>query len=205
MVLEQADKPIEHVYFPEIGLLSVVAEAQPDLQIEVGIIGSEGMTGIPTILGGNRSPNATYVQVTGQAFQIATERLLSAMDRSVRLRGLMLRFVQAFLAQASQAALANGRATVEKRLARWILMSTDRLGGQALPLTHELLALMLGVRRAGVTVALSALSQRGLISTKRGVVDVLNRGGLEKMAGGLYGVAEAEYRRLLDWIPARHS
>jgi CRP-like cAMP-binding protein len=116
-----------------------------------------------------------------------------------QLRTLLLRFVQAFMTQMSQTTLATARANVEERLARWLLMAHDRLDGNELPLTHEFLALALGVRRAGVTTALRELEERSLVSVKRGVIVLEDRNGLVKLAGDLYGVPEAEYRRLTGW------
>lgn len=109
-----------------------------------------------------------------------------------------LKFAQAFMVQTAHTAIANGRATVGERLARWVLMARDRMDGDELPLTHEFLALMLGVRRAGVTEALNALEERALLRAGRGKILVLNRKGLEKFAGGYYGVPEAELRRLMS-------
>jgi CRP-like cAMP-binding protein len=113
------------------------------------------------------------------------------------MRVLFLKFVQTFMVQTAHTAIANGRANVEERLARWVLMARDRLDSDEIPPTHEFLSLMLGVRRAGVTVALSALEKRGWLRANHGRLVVLNRRGLEKVAGAYYGVPEAELRRLM--------
>jgi CRP-like cAMP-binding protein len=199
--LEEPSKPIKHVYFPEAGFASVVATSTRARQIEVGIIGREGMTGINVVMGGDRSPHATYVQVAGQAQRIKTERLRRAMQEGASLRECLLRYAQAFMIQTAHTALANGRARLEQRLARWLLMAQDRLGGNELPLTHEFLALMLSVRRAGVTIAMHLLERKGLVNPRRGLVVVADRAGLVAMANGLYGIPEEEYGRLIGWRP----
>jgi CRP-like cAMP-binding protein len=125
------------------------------------------------------------------------KELRKAMDASESLRSLLLKFVQVFMVQTTQTAIANARANIDQRLARWILMAHDRTRNGTLPLTHEFLALMLGVRRAGVTEALQSLKRRKLIDTGRNQIVVRNREGLERMARGSYGVPEKEYRRLI--------
>jgi len=202
-ILEAQNKPIRYVYFPEAGLVSVVAMGGNDREIEAGIIGRDGMTGMAVMLGTDRSPDASFVQVAGRGLGIESSALLEAMQQSATLRGCFLRFVRAFMTQMAQTTLANGRAKIEERLARWLLMASDRLNADALPLTHEFLGIMLGVRRAGVTMALQALQKRKLISSKRGAIELLNRRKLEKTANGFYGVAEAEYRRLTGWDSRR--
>ena len=154
------------------------------------------MTGIAIVLGNHRCANATYVQVAGEGRQISAQNLRAAMDRSRSMHGLFLKYVQAFMSQTAHTAIANARARLPERLARWILMAHDRVPGDRLGLTHEFLALMLAVRRAGVTEAVHDLQSRDLIETARGEIVVHDRKGLEKIAGGYYGVPEAEYRRL---------
>jgi CRP-like cAMP-binding protein len=193
---EEANKPIEHVYFPENGIVSIVAKSRHD-QAEAALIGREGMTGIPVVLGNDRWVNDAYVQVDGSGFRIAANDLRRALAKSANLRAILLAFTQAFVVQTTQTALANARGIVEMRLARWLLMAHDRLDGDELPLTHEFLALMLGVRRAGVTTTLQKLENDGLVDTKRGLVVVEDRAGLIGLADRLYGVPEAEYRRLI--------
>lgn len=193
---EEVNKPIEYVYFPEDGIVSIVAKSRHE-QAEAALIGREGMTGIPVVLGNDRWVNDTYVQVEGYGLRIAAADLRQALAKSAKLRGIFLAFTQTFVVQTTQTALANARGNVEGRLARWLLMAHDRLDGNELPLTHEFLALMLGVRRAGVTIALQKLESGELVSAKRGVIVVQDRAGLIKLADQLYGVAESEYRRLI--------
>jgi CRP-like cAMP-binding protein len=164
--------------------------------VDVGLVGPEGMTGLPVVMNDDRSPNETYVQVAGSAYRVAADDLRNALAASTSLRGLLLRYAQWFLTQTIHTALAASTATIGARLARWILMAHDRLG-DCLPFTHDLLARTLGVRRSGITDALHILEGHGLIRATRGKIDVLDRPGLIDTAGGSYGVPEAEYERLL--------
>ena len=195
--IERANMPIEAVYFPLTGMISVVA-ASGAREIEVGLIGCEGMSGTAVTLGADQSPNEVYVQVEGFAFRMSADELRNAMKESPRLRGLFLLYSQVFAIQTAQTALSNGRSIIEERLARWLLMAQDRLQRSELPLTHELLSIMLGVRRPGVTDALNALEGVGLIKASRGRVKVIDRAGIEARANGCYGIPEAEYRRLIE-------
>lgn len=182
--LESRNKRIEHVYFPESGFASVVANGVRN--IEVGIIGREGMSGLAVVLGTNENPvNETYIQVAGTGQRIAAGDLRDAIGASVGLHQVMLRYAHTFMVQTSQTALANGRSKIEERLARWLLMAADRVEGE-LPLTHEFLAIMLGVRRSGVTTALQELERTGLIAHRRGFVTIQDREGLEEHANGTY-------------------
>lgn len=195
-VMETPNRPIPFAYFFERGLASVVALGRGGRMIEVGLIGREGMTGLSLVLGDDRSANETFVQAEGEGFRVSADKLAEAMEAGPSLRQTLLLYVQAFLSQTTQTALANGRANIDERLARWILMGHDRIGGDDLQLTHEFLALMLGVRRPGVTVALHYLEGKRLIRSTRGLVTVLDRAGLEEIADGSYGVPESEYARL---------
>ena len=195
--LIEPNTPIEHVYFIEEGIASVVATSPQGRRIEAGIIGREGLTGMPILLGTDRTPHECFVQTPGSALRIRADDLRRAMAASVSLHQHLLRFVQAFAIQMGQTALANGSHVIEQRLARWLLMCHDRVDRDALFTTHEFLSLMLGVRRAGVTQTLKTLEDRGLISTKRGQVTVLDRAKLKGVAGDSYGVPEAEYARLI--------
>jgi CRP-like cAMP-binding protein len=196
-VIEEAQKPIEHVYFLEGGIASIVAVLPRGSDIEAGIIGRDGMTGIAVLLGDDRSPNETYMQVAGSGWRIRADDLRQALAASTTLQQILLRYVQAFLVQTAHSVLANGRAKLEERLARWLLMVRDRVDSDRLELTHEFLATMLGVRRPGVTEALHALEGKGVIKAVRAQVTIIDREGLEELAGGAYGVPEREYRRLM--------
>jgi CRP-like cAMP-binding protein len=177
--LETPNKPISHVYFIERGIVSIVAVGPRRLPIEVGVVGSEGFTGVSVVLGGDRSPLDTYVQVPGRANRISTAALQAVVGIHPELGASLNRYSQVFLTQIAQTALAN-----------------DRLQSDELPLTHEFLALMLAVRRPGVTVALSLLQEQGLLKVHRGAITILNRAGLLTIADKFYGVPEAELERL---------
>jgi CRP-like cAMP-binding protein len=195
--IERPNRRIDAVYFMDAGIASVVAVQADETQVEVGLIGSEGMTGTAVVLGGDQTPHSTYIQVAGEARWIKADELRKAMKASESLYALLLKYVQVFMVQTTHTAIANARAQIDRRLARWILMAHDRTGDKALPLTHEFLALMLGVRRPGVTEALQSLKRRKFIETGRNQIVVLDRNGIEKMAGNSYGVPEKEYRRLI--------
>jgi len=195
--LIEPNTPIRHVYFLDEGIASVVASTPQGRRIEVGIIGREGLTAPCVLLGTDRSPHACFIQTPGSGLRLQADALRRALAASASLHQHLLRFVQAFMVQMGQTALANGGSTIEQRLARWLLMCHDRVDGDGLAITHEFLSLMLSVRRAGVTVVLQAFEERGLITTMRGQVRVLDRAGLEAVAGDSYGLCEAEYERLI--------
>lgn len=196
--IERPNRRIDTVYFMESGIASVVALQADETRVEVGLIGREGMSGIAVVLGGNQSPHSTYIQVAGEGQRMPANELRKAMMASESLRGLLLKFVQVFMVQTAHTAIANARSHIDQRLARWILMAHDRTGDTTLPLTHEFLALMLGVRRPGVTEALQSLKRLKLIKTGRNQILVLDRKGIERAAGDSYGVPEKEYQRLIS-------
>jgi CRP-like cAMP-binding protein len=195
--LQVANRPVRDVYFPDSGLASVVAiGAGRRAQAEVAVVGWEGMTGIPVILGVDRSPCDVFMQIEGRGQRVSADNLRRCLNQSPTLLRCLLRFTHAFLMQSAYTALANAKGHIDERLARWLLMAHDRSEEDKLSLTHEFLALMLGIRRSGVTVALGHLESRGTIDMRRGAITVLDRAGLEAAANGLYGVPEAELRRL---------
>src|SRR5471030_2754115 len=193
-VLEVPNEPIDSVYFFESGIASVVAGE--GTRIEVGLIGCEGMSGLSLVMGDDRSVNSTFMQ-GGVGFRIGAREFGRALLKSKTLRLSLLRYAQVFSTQVTQTAVANGRAKLEARLARWLLMAHDRFDHEAFPFTHRFLALMLGVRRPGVTVALHFLEGYGLIKATRGLIAVIDRKGLEAHSDASYGVPEAEYERLI--------
>ena len=195
--LQSSNKTIRNVYFPESGIASVVAVGGGECrQAEVAVVGREGMTGLPVVHGTDRSPCDVFMQVEGAGHCIGAQKLRDAIDQSSTLWRCLLRYAHAFSIQANYTALANARGCIGERLARWLLMARDRLDSDEMILTHEFLALMLGVRRAGVSEALQAFENRGLVETARGSVTIKDRDGLEECANGLYGPPEAEYDRL---------
>jgi CRP-like cAMP-binding protein len=199
-VVEVPGKPIAHVQFIEIGVVSVVAVNADDHRIEVGVIGNEGMTGVPLVMGDTRAQHSAYMQIAGNGYRIPAVAFAEALKKSPSLLALMLKSAQAFMIQTAHTALANGRAKLVERLARWLLMAHDRMDTDAVPLTHEFLAVMLGVRRAGVTVALHSFEQRGYIAMRRGQLTIINRPGIEQVAGSFYGMPEAELKRLMSEV-----
>jgi len=194
--IETAAKPIGYVYFPESGCLSVMAQAPGHRRIEVAVIGYEGMSGVGVVLGDNRAINDVLVRIAGVAWRITTENLHDAMRKSGTLYQHLLRYVHAFIAQTTQTALSHGRAKLEERLARWLLMSQDRFKADRLITTHDFVAETLGVRRAGITLALHMLEAKGLIRSARNQITICDRAGLSEHANGSYGIAEAVYSRL---------
>ena len=196
-VLVEAQRPIKQVYFPENALGSVVALTREGRRIEVGLFGRDGMSGTSFLLGADRSPHETFTQVAGPALRIEAAHLREVLRQSPSFAALLLRYVEAFNVQVSHTAIANGIYTLDERLARWLLMTHDRIDGDELPLVQEFLAMMLAVRRAGVAEALQALEEAGAIRAARGLVTILNRATLEEIAGGSYGPPEVEYERLI--------
>ncbi len=195
--IEPANRKIRNIYFIEEGLASVIAiSASGRRQAEVGMIGYEGVSGVAAILGAQRSPHETYMQVAGRGLCITADRLLSLMSASTSLAETLHRYAHVFAVQTAHATLANALGTVEERLARWLLIAHDRLRHGDIRLTHENLALMIGVRRPGITVGLQRLEDLRLVSAGRGIISILDRPGLENYAKGLYGVPEAEFARL---------
>jgi CRP-like cAMP-binding protein len=195
--LAAADTPIEHAYFIEEGIASIVAANPRGERVEIAIVGREGMSGVALLQGTDRAPYEIFVQTPGQGSRIKAADLRSAVQVSPSLNEHLLRYAQALMIQIGYTALANGCHVLEQRLARWLVMCHDRVNGDELSTTHEFLSIMLGVRRAGVSEALQSLEDRALISTGRGRVTVLDRARLEHAAGGSYGVPEAEYARLI--------
>ena len=202
-VLDAPGTPISHLYFVNRGLISIVGAVAPDRRIEVGMVGYEGMTGLDAVLGDEASPNETLVQSPGTALRISTADLRRAMKASPALTALLLHYVRVFLVQTSQTALANGRGRIDERLARWLLMWDDRVFVAEATITHDFLAILLGVQRPGVTVALHVLEGKRLIRSTRSHVEILDRAGLQCAANGYYGVPEAEYERSIG-LPVEH-
>ena len=197
-VLVDANAPIEHVFFPESGVASIVATMANSRPTEVGIFGRDGVSATCLLLGSDHSPHQTFIQVgDGTALRIDAEPYLRAVGRSESLRTMLLRFVQTLLVQAAQSTATNAYQRIESRLARWLLMCHDRVDGDAIPLTHDFIGMMIAAERSGVTVSLHILEGAGMIRSKRGRVIIRDREKLEELAGDSYGVPELEYRRLI--------
>ncbi|TPK66549.1 Crp/Fnr family transcriptional regulator [Mesorhizobium sp. B2-4-19] len=202
--LETAGQPIEAVYFLESGLASVVAKTSAKGEAEVGIIGFEGMTGSALVMGDDQANFDCYVQSTCEALRIAAAPFVEALAGSSTLRPFLLRYVQYFHIQASYTASINARQNLEVRLARWLLMCSDRTVGDRLLITHEFLSIMLGVRRPGVTVGLQVIEGYGYIRARRGEITIRDRDGLLTLARDCYGSPEAQYRRLVGDLGSKN-
>jgi CRP-like cAMP-binding protein len=201
MVLVTPDVPIKHVYFPESGIASVVSVMAASGRTEVGIFGRDGVSATCLLLGTDRSPHETFVQVEGaSALRIDADRYLALIKRSETLRMVLLRYVQTVLVQSAQSIATSAQQRMEARLARWLLMCHDRSDDDEIAITHEFLGMMIAAERSGVTVGLHILEGAGMIRSKRGRVIIRDRIKLEELAGDSYGVPEAEYRRLIGPI-----
>jgi CRP-like cAMP-binding protein len=205
LVLVEPARTIPHAVFIETGLCSVVSNLGEGGRIEVGLFGRDGMAIPALMLGADSVPYQIFMQVAGRGRRIAVPALRAASAASPSLRDLLLRYVQTFMVQVAQTAVANAGTPAEERLARWLLMYHDRQDGDDLPVTHEFLSIMLGVRRPTVTVAIHTLEGAGLIRARRGHIRVIDRGRLEDAAGQTYGPAEAEYERLIGPLRARQT
>jgi CRP-like cAMP-binding protein len=196
--LYDAYKPIEFVHFIETGVGSLVHTIANGQAAEVGTIGNEGFVGLPTLLGDDRGPTSVYVQVPGTGLRMTAGAFCQELERSGAMRATMLRYTHAFFNQVAQSAACAHFHSLEQRCCRWLLMTHDRMYSDQFLLTQEFLAMMLGVRRAGVTVAAGALQRTGLIRYTRGTVTILDRRGLERRSCECYGVSKREFDRLLS-------
>lgn len=189
-VLYEPGQMISHVYFPGNSLVSLLTLADGHLALEVGLIGREGMVGISLVLGHETSPVRALVQGTGTALRMTSARFRKFFRRSPPLQQELYRYTHALMTQISQTAACNRFHVVEMRLARWLLMTLDRVKSNQFCMTHEFLGHMLGVRRVGVTRAAQALQKRNLIDYSRGNITVLDRSGLEAAACPCYEIVK---------------
>lgn len=186
-LLNEMGETIEFCYFMNSGMTSILTVMSDGKGVEVGLTGKEGFIGLPVIVGLKTSPTRAVVQITGSAFRLSTEKLKEALAKCPQLGKRLNRYSQELAMQATQVAACNRIHNVEERLARWLLMSQDRVGGEIVPLTQEFLSHMLGTRRASVTVAAGTLQKAGLIKYARGSVTIVNRSALEDAACECYG------------------
>lgn len=196
-VLQEADETAHRVTFIERGLVAVLARTRADGEVGVGIVGRAGLVGVPALLGTEHAPYRCVVEVDGDALQIGAAQIRNIMDDAATRQPLM-NYVQSQLVQNTHTALCNVRHDLVQRLARWLLLAHDRLDCGVVPLTHALLSTMLGVRRAGVTAALTHLEDIGAIAKSRGIITVLDRQLLERHACECYRVIAGEYARHLE-------
>lgn len=191
MILQDPGSAIRSVYFPLSGMISIVAALSDGAAVEVGVIGSEGMLGFETVLGGSMAVNLAVVQQDGNALRLDAKVFRMELERTPALRQAAAHAALLYLDQVSQTAACNSRHNVEQRCARWLLMTRDRVGSDSFSLTQEFLAQMLGVRRAGVSAAAGALRSAALISYRRGEIVVLDRRGLAAVSCECYRVLKA--------------
>ena len=197
-ILHHYKLPMEYVYFVESGLVSVAARVGRDKFVEVWLIGSEGLVGAPVLLAAKAVPlHRRTVQVGGEALRIRTRDFSKILEDLPHLRSIVERYLAVVLVQTSQSGACNSYHGLKQRLARWLLVARSALGTDKMPLTHVMLAELLGVRRASVTECLEALQKGGTISTKRGWVTVEDAVGLSKLCCDCFGLIEHEYRRHL--------
>lgn len=195
--LFEADKPIEKVWFLESGIGSIVTVSPEGLRAENGLFGRDGFAPVQALGGISRAPFSGVMQVEGNGYSLDAHVLHEAAENSISLMRLLQRYAQVLAAQTAYTALTNAVHQIHERLARWILMCHDRVDGDELPLTHEFLSIMLGVRRPSVTMALHALEGNRLIGSERGCIIVRDRKGLEDFAADNYGMPEREYEDLI--------
>ena len=197
LVLYESEK-IEHfVYFPTSAIVSLLYVMENGDSAEIAVVGNDGMVGISLFTGGNSTPSRAVVQSAGAGLRMKAQFLKDEFDTSKPVLHLLLRYTQALITQMSQTAVCNRHHSLDEQFCRWLLLSLDRLPGNDLVMTQELIANMLGVRREGVTEAALKVQEAGLISYARGRIQVLDRLGLEKRSCECYAVVKKEYDRLL--------
>jgi CRP-like cAMP-binding protein len=195
-VIYIADRDIEDVYFPENSAVSLLATLENGSTTEVGLIGHEGMVGLTVFLGGALSPERALVQMSGTAMKLKAAILREELRIGSSLQMLLLRYTRAFMTLMSQSIACSQHHKLDQRFARWLLMMHDYAESDNLRLTHEMVASMIGTRRAGVTVAALALREKGLIEATRGHVRIINRKGLETASCECYELIRAEFQNL---------
>jgi CRP-like cAMP-binding protein len=199
--LAEANQRIPAVYFPLDAVISVVAVGGDDATVEVGSVGCEGMAGVPLLFGSDRSTSRVLVQIGGTAERMDADVLRREAARHPEFRRLLHLYALGFFTQISQSTACNRLHSAEQRLARWLLICGDRVGRQDVPITHETMALMLGVRRATVTEAAGSLQRAGLIRYRRGILSIVDRQRLEAASCECYQIVRAEFDRLLGvWV-----
>lgn len=188
---------LQHVYFPTTSIVSLLYVMEDGASAEIAVVGNEGILGVSLFMGGETTPSRAVVQSAGWGYRLKSQILKQEFNLGGPMMRLLLRYTQALITQMSQTAVCNRHHSVEQQLCRWLLLSLDRLSGNELSMTQELIANMLGVRREGVTEAAGKLQRAGLIDYSRGHIKVLNRPGLESRVCECYQVVKTEFDRLL--------
>jgi CRP-like cAMP-binding protein len=196
-VVYEAGSTLSHVYFPTTAIVSLLYVMESGASAEIAVVGNEGIIGISLFMGGESTPSRAVVQSAGSAFRLKAQLMKDEFDRAGPVLHLLLRYTQALITQMSQTAVCNRHHSLDQQLCRWLLLSLDRLQGNELVMTQELIANMLGVRREGVTEGALKLQKAGLIRYARGHITVLDREGLETRSCECYAVVKKEYGRLL--------
>ena len=196
-ILLEPQEEVSSIYFPQTAMISLVSIMMDGSTTEIGLVGNEGMIGIPAILGGKSTTSRSIVQISGLALKIPAEIMVQEFHRGEKFQQLTLLYIQAFLTQVSQSAACNRQHKIEERLARWLLSVHDCLLKNEIPLTQEFIANMLGIRRSGVTVAAGILQQAGIIRYSRGKITILDQSSLENTACECYRLVQNEFLRLL--------
>jgi CRP-like cAMP-binding protein len=195
-VLYMPDQKIEHIYFPISGLISLLATLEGGASVEAGVVGNEGVVGISAVLGVDLASSEALVQVAGESFQMKAAALWPIIRNGGPFHDILLRYTHTIFTQVAQTAACNRAHSLNERLARWLLLTHDRVGSDRFEMTHEFLARMLGTRRAGVSVAASALRDAGAIDYTRGSVTIVDRLGLENASCECYRVVKSEFDRV---------
>lgn len=193
----EANQPIEYAYFPLTGVASMVTVMRNGKGVEVATIGNEGMVGLPLFLGVNTTPSRAFTQVPGDSLRIKADAFQREVRRQGGLTKMLQTYTQALMVQISQGMACNGTHSIDKRTARWLLMTHDRVAAHKFPLSQEFIGNMLGVRRASVSEVASKLQNAGFIRYRRGILEILDRTGLEAASCECYGVIKHEFEQLL--------
>jgi len=196
-VLYESGATLAHVYFPTTAIVSLLYVMQDGASAEIAVVGFEGLVGVSLFMGGESTPSRAVVQSAGSAYRLRSELMKDEFNRAGPVLHVLLRYTQALITQMAQTAVCNRHHSLDQQLCRWLLLSLDRLRGNELAMTQELIANMLGVRREGVTDAALKLQRAGLIRYSRGHITVLDRAGLEGATCECYAVVKREYDRLL--------
>jgi len=204
-MLYEPDMQLQHAYFPTTSIVSLHYVMESGASAETAGVGNEGVVGISLFMGGDTTPSSAVVQTAGHAYRLERRKLKQVFDQAGLFQKVLLRYTQALMTQMAQTAVCNRHHSLEQQLCRWLLLTIDRLPGNELVMTQELVASMLGVRREGITEAAGNLQRAGLISYRRGHIAVLDRKGLEKHACECYAVVKKEIDRLLSDVQYRQE